>query len=392
MQSTKRLLTLLPAAVALVSTGLAPRVAGAAPIKVACIGGHTTHSHMYPALNRETQPVGMDEYPEMLQGKLGANYQVRNFGDCCASVLQGYSTVGQETHPYVQGSNAGDGPGYNESMAFLPDIVIIGSWGRHDWGKSMASTETWNITKFQTDYDDLVQRYMKLSTHPRIFASLPIPILFGADLDNGVLTSDVAKVIKAVAAKYGLPIIDLYTPFFGHPELYVQPPDAHGEGEHANEMGLGVIADQAYAALVADADAGRPEGGPGPSDGSSDARADASVDGGLGGAGGAGGAAGTAGTTVATTTTGASGSGGVATSGAGGLTGSSSASGTTSSGTGLSTTSGEAGSSTSTPAGSEPAGCSCRVAQSSGDGGHASWNLAALGAMAILSLRRRRRS
>jgi MYXO-CTERM domain-containing protein len=390
MQSTKRLLTLLLAALALVSIGLAPRAAGAAPIKIACVGD-ATHSHAFPPLNRETQPIGMQEYPAMLQRKLGANYGVRNFCDCCASALQGYSTVGQETHPYVQGSNAGDGPGYNESIAFLPDIVIIGSWGRHDWGKGIASTETWNITKFQQGYDDLVQRYMKLSTHPRIFASLPIPILYGTDTDNGVLTSDVAKVVKAVAAKYGLPIIDLYTPFFGHMELYKQPPDPRGEGEHVTDVGLGIIADQAYAALMADADAGRPEGGPGPSDGSSDARVDASVDAGLGGAGGAGGAVGTASTSGATTT-GASGSGESATSGSGGVAGSSSGSGTTSSGTSSSTTGGEAGSSTSTPAGSEPAGCSCRIAQSSGDRGHAAWNLAALGATAILSLRRRRRS
>src|SRR6185436_20065552 len=110
--------------------------AAAAPIKVACIGEHTTHSHAFPALNRETQPVGMQEYPALLQTRLGAGYDVRNFGDCCASVTQGYSTVGQENHPYVQGSNAGDGPAYNESIAFLPDIVVIGSWGRHDWGLS----------------------------------------------------------------------------------------------------------------------------------------------------------------------------------------------------------------------------------------------------------------
>src|SRR6185436_13335497 len=67
--------------------------AAAASIKVACIGGHTTHSHAFPALNRETQPVGMQEYPAILQGKLGAAYQVRNFGDCCATVTQGYNTA-----------------------------------------------------------------------------------------------------------------------------------------------------------------------------------------------------------------------------------------------------------------------------------------------------------
>src|SRR5882672_8443902 len=113
------------------------RTADAAPLKVACIGEHTTHSHHFPALNRESQPVGMQEYPAMLQTLLGANYQVRNFGDCCGTVLQGYTP--QETHPYVLGAlSAAEGPGYNESVAFAPDIVVIGSWGRHDWGLAKA--------------------------------------------------------------------------------------------------------------------------------------------------------------------------------------------------------------------------------------------------------------
>src|SRR5438045_944868 len=108
------------------------RVASAAPIKVACIGEQTTHGHAYPANNRESQPVGMQEYPAQLQTMLGAGYDVRNFGDCCATVQQGYTPA--ETHPYINGSNTNDGPGYKESIAFLPDIVVIGSWGRHDWG------------------------------------------------------------------------------------------------------------------------------------------------------------------------------------------------------------------------------------------------------------------
>ena len=60
----------------------------AAPIKVACIGEHTTHSHHFPPLNRDTQPVATQEYPAMLQTKLGSGYNVQNFGDCCATVAR----------------------------------------------------------------------------------------------------------------------------------------------------------------------------------------------------------------------------------------------------------------------------------------------------------------
>jgi hypothetical protein len=110
----------------------------AAPIKVACIGGFTTHSDKFPN-NREQQPPGMQEYPALLQKLLGPGYFVRNFGDCCASVLQGYTPA--ETHPYVNGPLPGGGPAFPDSLTFLPDIVIIGSWGRHDWGVKKAPSE-----------------------------------------------------------------------------------------------------------------------------------------------------------------------------------------------------------------------------------------------------------
>jgi sialate O-acetylesterase len=240
--------------------------ASAAPIKVACIGEQTTHSHAFPPLDRESAPVGMQEYPAMLQTMLGPGYDVRNFGDCCGSVLQGYMV--QETHPYVLGSNPGEGPGYKESIAFLPDVVVIGSWGRHDWGKAKAAAEVWDLARFQRDYDDLVQRYLTLASHPRIYISLPIPIPFGTDgPDNGVFTSDVVDVIKAVAVKYALPIVDLHAPFLGHKELYKQPPDREGEGEHVTNDGLHLIATTVYAAIAAGeggSDAAASDSAPGP--------------------------------------------------------------------------------------------------------------------------------
>jgi acyl-CoA thioesterase-1 len=228
------------------------RAAFAAPIKVACIGEHTTHSHHFPPLNRDTQPVATQEYPAMLQTLLGTGYQVRNFGDCCGTVLQGYTPA--ETHPYVLGAlSAAEGPGYNESIAFLPDVVVIGSWGRHDWGLAQAPASTWNLAKFETDYDDLVQRYQRLASHPIIFVSLPIPIPYGqAAPATGVATSSVLPAVRNIANKYHLPIVDLYNPFLGHRELFKQPPDTEGEGEHVTDgPGLHAIADAVYAAIAA---------------------------------------------------------------------------------------------------------------------------------------------
>lgn len=219
------------------------RVATAAPLKVACIGEHTTHSDLYPA-NREQQPPGMQEYPRMLQDLMGSGYDVRNFGDCCASVIQGYPS--SETHPYLRGSN------YKNSVSFAPDIVVIGSWGRHDWGLSaMTALASFTIQKFQADYETLVKAYLALTPVPKIYCSLPIPILAGKDgPDNGYKTSPAADAIKVVAAKYNLPTIDLFSAFLGHPELYRAQPMKDAEGEHVNDAGMRQMAELVHDALL----------------------------------------------------------------------------------------------------------------------------------------------
>jgi hypothetical protein len=232
---------------------LAASPASAAAIKVACIGDNNTHGDLYPVASPK-------EYPQLLQTLMGAGYQVVSFGDCCSSVIQGYN--GGELHPYVNGAIAGRGPGYKESLAFLPDIVVIGAFGRHDWGTQKAPN--WSLAKFQTDYDDLVTRYMALASHPKIFVATPIPILFGNGTvpDNGTTTESVVPAVKAVAAKYNLPIIDLYTVFTGHKELFRNPPLADAEGEHLNDTGgFQKYADTVYAAIMAGGDGGAGGGG-----------------------------------------------------------------------------------------------------------------------------------
>ncbi len=359
------------------SSVLAIPSAAAAPIKVACIGEHTTHSHAFPATNRETQPAGAQEYPAQLQTLLGPGYEVRNFGDCCATALQGYTVA--ETHPYIAGANAGDGVGYKESIAFLPDVVIIGSWGRHDWGLNKAPTQVFTLQGFQDGYEDLVKRYQALSTHPKVFVSLPIPILNGqGDMpDQGVKTMDVLPSVNAVAEKYKLPIVDLYAPFFHHAELFKQAPDPknEGEGEHVTNAGLTVIANAVYAAMQKDLMSGGGAGGAGGSAGASGSGGTAP------GAGGTAGAGGVGGTTDAT-----AGAGGVTGGGTPGTAGEVAVSGQAGTTT-TSTTAGTNGTLTA-PSDNSAAGCGCRTA-----GGSQAPNrtIALLSGFLVLGLLARRR-
>jgi hypothetical protein len=269
-----------------------------AAVKVACIGEQTTHSDQFPA-------TGVGEYPWMLQMRLGTAYDTQNFGDCCATVLQGYPKQA-ETHPYLMGKP------YTLSLPFLADVVVIGSWGKHD--TEIANSVYAGVldpVKFQSDYDTLVTTYLNLASKPKVYLSLPVPIPKGAP--QGVTTSVILPAVKVIADKYGLPIIDLYSSFLNHPELYKD--DTHV----SNTAGLQTISDLVYAAITAGDDAGAPG-----ADGGGTHVSDAAAEGGPGGSAGSAGASG-GGTSVATgaggsVTTG-SGAGGAVV-GAGGASGS----------------------------------------------------------------------
>jgi len=345
--------SLLASAGLIASLADARSASAAAVIKVSCIGEQTTHSDLFPSTTN--QPVGMQEYPAMLQTLLGSGYSVMNYGDCCASVIQGYAA--SETHPYINGNKFGP------SISFMPDIVIIGSWGRHDWGESsktaltaFAANDTATAyTGFQADYEILVQKYIAAASKPKIYCSTPIPILFGADgPDNGWKTSPAATAVKNVCNMYNLPIIDLYTIFFGHKEYYINPPLADSEGEHISPMGSMIIAEAVQAAIMGG------DGGP--------IAASTTMDdgGGTGSSGGAGDDATAPGSSGGQN--GSSGSGGGSSSGSGGGTGMTSSGGTgatTGTATSSSSGSGSAPGSSGTGIGGSSSGVTVAVQPSS---------------------------
>jgi hypothetical protein len=260
---------------------LVVHAAWAAPLKIACVGEQTTHSDQ---LQRSV------EYPARLQTMLGAAYNVTNFGDCCATVLYGYPVQG-ETHPYLSGEmgvtplNAngmpvtpgyqlGVNPSFMQSIPFAPDIVVIGSWGKHD--TEIANSLYAGVldpTKFQADYEQLVTTYLNLSNKPTVYVSTPVPIPSGAP--QGVTTTVILPTVQNVAAKYHLPIVPLYPAFLNRPDLFKDSTHV------SDDAGLTTIADTVYAALgfgdggageggaYLGGDGGSDEGGGGSSGGSS---------------------------------------------------------------------------------------------------------------------------
>jgi hypothetical protein len=343
-----------------VSCGVAaalPGEARAAVIKIACIGEQTTHSHSFPA-------NGVGEYPWMLQMLLGAGYDTRNFGDCCATILQGYPKQ-PETHPYLAGSF------FMPSVAFVPDIVVIGSWGKHD--TEIANSLYAGVldpVKLRADFDALVTSYLNLANHPKVYVSTPVPIPKGAP--TGVTTNVILPAIRSVATDRNLPVVDLYPAFLNHPELYKD--DTHV----SDDAGLHKITDLVYAALMMGDDAGTPRPDSG---GAADAGADTggpAVDAGAGGSGGAGG----------TNSAGSSGAGGDGVAGAG-QAGGGPASGGAGGGAGSGSTQGAGGTKPGVPGTDAQAGCNCFVSRVPEGRFGPSWLIVAAGALLVRRRRQR---
>jgi MYXO-CTERM domain-containing protein len=206
--------------------------AAAAPIKVACVGEQTTHSDQ---LNRDV------EYPAMLEKMLGSCYDVENFGDCCATVVHEYP-MQSETHPYLE-PPARFAPAFHESITFAPDIVVIGSWGKHDT-EIAGDLDGGKLdpVQWQTDYEQLVTTYLNLPNRPLVFVSTPLPLPKGAG--TGPVTELILPAIQNIATKYHLPVVPLYAAFLNQTALYKD--DTHP----TDTTGLQTIADAVYAAMT----------------------------------------------------------------------------------------------------------------------------------------------
>ncbi|MGJ8650337.1 MAG: GDSL-type esterase/lipase family protein [Opitutaceae bacterium] len=183
------------------------------PIRVACVGDSITYGF---GIDKRDQ----QSYPAQLQGLLGDQWLVGNFGKNGATVLKkGHA-------PYWKA------PQFKAAQKFMPDVVII-KLGTND-------TRPQNIGKhkseFVADYVDLIHTFQNLESKPKVWICYSAPIYAEhKGMTNAVLVNDVMPLVTEVARQAGVEVIDLYTALSAREELF---PD----GIHPNADGAGVIA------------------------------------------------------------------------------------------------------------------------------------------------------
>lgn len=183
------------------------------PKRVACVGDSITYGF-------GLQQRGQQSYPAQLQGLLGDQWAVGNFGKNGATVLKkGHA-------PYWKA------PQFKAAQKFMPDVVII-KLGTND-------TRPQNIGKhkseFVADYVDLIRTFQNLESKPEVWICYSVPIYTEhKGMTNAVLVNDVIPLVTEVARQAGVEVIDLNAALSAREELF---PD----GIHPNADGAGVIA------------------------------------------------------------------------------------------------------------------------------------------------------
>jgi lysophospholipase L1-like esterase len=188
-------------------------------IRVACVGNSITFGSLI--VNRSFY-----SYPSQLDRMLGDGWDVRNFGYSGATLLKNGSK------PYwVQKE-------YDNSLEFNPHIVII-MLGTND-----VLSQNWAEKQdFTGDYKEMIEAFSGLPAKPRIWIAYPVPVYpeGGTRMDKTIRT-ELIPLIDEVGRSMGIPVIDLYTPLSGRPELF---PDRI----HPNAEGARLIAEEVYSAI-----------------------------------------------------------------------------------------------------------------------------------------------
>ena len=192
------------------STGCSPRpdrtpvdpAAYSRPVRLACVGDSLT-------ANEGCWPV-------WLAGMLGPQWEVMNFGRGGAVILSEGDT------PYMTLT-------LPEVLASEPDVVVV-LLGTND-----SKPRHWYYKKeFERDYGNLLAQLQAVPTRPRLWVCLPPPAFPGQWGIDGGRICEMLPVIRRVACRAGVPVIDLHTPFTGRPERF--PDQIHPDVEASKEI------------------------------------------------------------------------------------------------------------------------------------------------------------
>jgi acyl-CoA thioesterase I len=180
-------------------------------IKVACVGDSITEGDGVAVQSKSSYPVVLDSI-------LGKGYSVLNCGRSGATMLK------KSDLPYWICTE------FHNVFAFQPDIIVI------KLGTNDSKTYNWNADAYRRDYQSMIDSFQTIATKPKIFIALPVPAFETKwGINDSTITKGVIPILRDLAQKNKLPVIDLYQALSNHAAYF---PDKI----HPNEAGARAIA------------------------------------------------------------------------------------------------------------------------------------------------------
>lgn len=189
-------------------------------IRVACVGDSIT----YGAGIKDRKNYN---YPLVLGKSLGGKFEVRNFGVSGATMLK------KGDYSYWER------PAFKHATDFNPHVVVI------KLGTNDTKPQNWKYSEeYVSDYEAMIDHFSSLPSKPKIWLCSPAPVYQTRwGISENVVVNGVIPKVRDLAARKGLPIIDIYSALSNKPEMF---PDKI----HPNASGAKVMAEAVEAAVL----------------------------------------------------------------------------------------------------------------------------------------------
>jgi len=155
-------------------------------IKVACIGDSITEGYGLACQSKTS-------YPVILNSILGSKYEVLNSGRSATTLQK------KGDFPYWICKE------FSNVFAFKPDIIII------KLGTNDTKPNNWHADNYEKDYQSLIDTFKTISTKPKIFLCIPVPVFKTKwGINDSTLVNEIIPIVNKLAKTNNLPVIDLY--------------------------------------------------------------------------------------------------------------------------------------------------------------------------------------
>lgn len=184
-------------------------------LRVACVGDSITEGAGLTVQSKTGYPVVLDSI-------LGSKYAVLNSGRSATTLQK------KGDFPYWICKE------FSNTFVYKPDIIVI------KLGTNDTKPQNWHADTYEQDYQALIDTFKTISSKPRIYLCLPVPVFKTRwGINDSTVVNGVIPIVEKLALKNSLTVIDLY---HGMSNQGINFPDNIHPNEKAAKAMAGIIA------------------------------------------------------------------------------------------------------------------------------------------------------